>query len=156
MSNKGNIIITPQRAKEIKNKPWLPDLEQLQNQTVGVVNNAMIRAMQSDRLELMLLKTVILIRFGEFNEAFEVSAYATQIPVITIDTIRIITEMWHKLKDELSEDFVDKNEELCVGICAMLERVKKEKQINNKLCNEIINRLNKKKGATDESTETVD
>ena len=146
MSNKNDIILTPERAKQLAQKPWLLDIERLQIQTVGAINNAMIRAMQSDRLELMMLKTDILIRFGEFDEAFVVSAYATQNPVITIDTIRIITEMWHKLKDELSEDFVDNNEELCKNVTATLENVKEAKETNNKTCNEIINRLNKYKG----------
>jgi len=156
MSNKNDIILTPERAKQLAQKPWLLDIERLQIQTVGAINNAMIRAMQSDRLELMMLKTDILIRFGEFDEAFVVSAYATQNPVITIDTIRIITEMWHKLKDELSEDFVDNNEELCKNVTAMLERVKKEKELNNKTCNEIINRLNKYKGDSNETNNELD
>ena len=156
MSNKNDIILTPERAKQLAQKPWLLDIERLQIQTVGAINNAMIRAMQSDRLELMMLKTDILIRFGEFDEAFVVSAYATQNPVITIDTIRIITEMWHKLKDELSEDFVDNNEELCKNVTALLERVKKEKGLNNKTCNEIINRLNKYKGDSNETNNELD
>ena len=156
MSNKNDIILTPERAKQLAQKPWLLDIERLQIQTVGAINNAMIRAMQSDRLELMMLKTDILIRFGEFDEAFVVSAYATQNPVITIDTIRIITEMWHKLKDELSEDFVDNNEELCKNVTAMLENVKEAKETNNKTCNEIINRLNKYKGDSNETNNELD
>ena len=156
MSNKNNIILAPERAKQLAQKPWLLDIERLQIQTIGAINNAMIRAMQSDRLELMMLKTDMLIRFGEFDEAFEVSAYATQNPVITIDTIRIITEMWHKLKDELSEDFVDNNEELCKNVTAMLENVKEAKETNNKTCNEIINRLNKYKGDSNETNNELD
>ena len=140
-----NTIITPERAKLLAQKPWLLDLEQLQNQAIGEIHNSSQYVLSVGRLERMLLKTDMLIRFGEFDEAFTVSAYATQSPIITIDTVRVIIEMWHGIKDELSEDFVDKNQELCVNVTAMLERVKKGKELNNKTCNEIINRLGKKK-----------
>jgi len=148
-----NKIITPQEALGIKNKPWLPDIEQLQGQVMLEINKAVHYTMAADRLERMLLKTDMLIRFGEFDEAFEVSAYATQNPTITINTVNMITEMWHNVlvkEDALSEGFVDNNEELCKNVIAMLERVKKDKALNNKTCNEIINRLNKKKGDKDD------
>jgi len=64
--------------------------------------------------------------------------------------------MWHKLKDELSEDFVDNNEELCKNVTAMLENVKEAKETNNKTCNEIINRLNKYKGDSNETNNELD
>jgi len=148
--NKKNTIITPERAKLLAQKPWLLELERLQAQTIGAIDNASQYVLSVGRLERMLLKTDMLIRFGEFDEAFTVSAFATQNPVITIETIRVIIEMWHGIKDELSEDFVDKNQELCVNVTEMLERVKKDKELNNKTCNEIINRLGKRKTEVDD------
>jgi len=142
-------IITPQQAKAEAQKPWLNDLRRLALESKTMIDNGLQNVLAICRLEQQLMNVDILIRFGEFDEAFVMSAFATQNPMASLEYIRLIIDVWDKLKGELSEDFVDKNGELCKNVTIMLENVKNENGIKQKKCNLIIQRLSEKKEATD-------
>jgi hypothetical protein len=142
-------IITPQQAKAEEQRPWLKDLQGMALQLVSNVEQNITRAMAINRLEMMLMKTDFLVRLGEFDEAFVTSAHAMQNPACNFSTIKMIIDMWSKIKDELSADFVNHNEVLCESVIKGLNSIKNKNGIKQKKCNLIIQRLSEKQEVSD-------
>jgi len=153
MSNK---ILTIQEAQELKRKPWKPDLDQLKQECMTAINNSVHYTINKMEIDSCLSKADIYIRFGDFDDAFIISNHATKINGIDINTIHMIVDMLYLIKDELSENFVDKNPEVCKNAIALLEGVRTNPIFHKKQCNEIINRLYEKQEVQDETARTLD
>jgi hypothetical protein len=156
MSNK---ILTIQEAQELKRKPWKPDLDQLKQECMTAINNSVHYTINKMEIDSCLSKADIYIRFGDFDDAFIISNHATKINGIDINTIHMIVEMWAVIKSHLSNNFVDKNPEVCKNAIALLENVRTNKVFDKVMCNKIINRLyekGKSQEVQDETTGTLD
>jgi len=149
-------IITPQEAKRLATPATLGDLDQFKEQALTAINNSVNYSMSRMKIELNILSANINIKFGEFDEAFINSMSAMNTQNIDINTIHMIVDMLYLIKDELSENFVDKNPEVCKNAIALLEGVRTNPIFKKKQCNEIINRLYEKQEVQDETARTLD
>ena len=137
-------ILTIQEAQELKLKPWKTDLDQLRQEIENNVGNGVGFALAGMQIEINLSKADIYIRLCDFDDAFILSNNTTKIKGIDINTIHMIVEMWTAIKKKLSNNFVDKNPEVCKNAIALLEKVRTNKVFDKVQCNKIINRLYEK------------
>ena len=134
-------ILTPQEAKRLSTPATLGDLDKLKEECMIAINNSVHYSLSKMQIEMSMMKTDMYIRLGDFDDAFIISNHATKIKGIDINTIHMIVEMWGIIKSELSNNFVDKNPEVCKNAIALLEKVRTNGVFDKKQCNGIINRL---------------
>jgi len=152
----GKKILTLQEAQELKLKPWKTDLDQLKQEIENNVGNGVGYALAGMQIDINLSKADIYIRLGDFDDAFIISNHTTKIKGIDINTIHMIVEMWDVIKKGLSDNFVDKNPEVCKNAIALLEKVRTNGIFDKVQCNKIINRLYEKgKVKEEEDVETA-